>query len=187
MSGELIDTLVARPLSVADMKRKLCSVGRESTKVLIYSDLAKYSSLMQLLRPEGMVMLYRQTPTYWHWVAMIPGPDIGTVSYFDSYGFDIDEPLGDVDPSIRSQLGQTQPLLSMLVQRAIERGEIDNVDVNSHRLQTMSSEVADCWGYALLRVLWNQMSNDEFVAWLTDRSGPGSVADRNVALLTALV
>lgn len=184
---ELIDTTVGTPLSVADMKIKLARVGRESAKVILYSDLPRFSSLNQLLNPEGVVILYRQTPTFGHWVSLIPGPDVGMISYFDSYGYGIDDLLQEVDPTLRPKLGQDTPYLTNLISRAFDKGEIDYCDVNSTELQSPDENVASCWGYCVLRLLWMNMTNKQFIKWLQDKSGPGSIADRNVALLTALI
>lgn len=186
-SSELIDTLVGTPLSVHDMKTKLVKVGRESAKVLLYSDLARFSTLEQLLNPEGVVILYRQTPTFGHWVSLIPGPEIGMISYFDSYGYGIDDLLQEVDPGLRVKLGQDTPYLTNLISRAFDRGGLEYCDVNSVEVQSPSEKVASCWGYCVLRLLWMNLTNKEFVKLLMDKSGPGTAADRNVALMTALI
>lgn len=185
--NELIDRAESMPTQVTDLKRKLSSLGKASARVLLYSDLHKYKSLEQLLGDEGAIILVRQTPTFGHWVAVTPGPLKGMISYFDSYGYGIDDLLNEVEPEVAVEVGQTQPLLSNLINDAVHRGTIKDIDVNKLELQHPSSSVAVCGGYAVLRILWNKLTNAEFSDLLSDPAGSGSIYDRNVALLTSLL
>lgn len=184
---ELIDKAEAAPTQMIDLKRKLTTLGRSSAKVILYSDLPKYRTLSQLLGTEGAIILIRQTPTFGHWVAITPGPEPGVVSYFDSYGYGLDELLKDQDPETAIRLGQSEPYLTNLISQALQRDEIERVDINTKKLQDPAETVAVCGSYAVLRILWKNYSNNDFIHLISDPSGSGTVTDRNVALLTALL
>ena len=169
----------ARPLSGAEIRAMIPHEAR----VLPYSDIAKYATLTQLLGPVGCIILYRSTGNVGHWVAMIKGPKPGEVSYFDSIGMNIDEPLKDVPTSARGGLGQEHPLLSELIKKALLRKEITRVEVNHKQLQRISPKIADCGRYAALRLLNNNLSNAEFANSLTGGSG-GNDPDITVTRLT---
>lgn len=184
---ELIDNAEASPTQMIDLRRKLSALGKVNAKVILYSDLPKYRSLSQLLGSEGVIILIRQTPTFGHWVALVPGPEPGVVSYFDSYGYGIDELLRDQDPEMALKVGQAQPHLTNLINQALMNDEIERVDINTKKLQNPTESVAACGAYAVLRILWNNYSNNDFIHLISDPSGSGSVTDRNVSLLTALL
>lgn len=185
--NELIDRAESMPTQITDLKRKLVALGKPDARVILYSDIAKYRSLEQLLGNEGAIILVRQTPTFGHWVALTPGPGPKMVSYFDSYGYGIDDLLSEISEEEAERLGQSQPLLSELINTAVNAGTIERIDVNKRDLQHPTSSVAVCGGYAVLRILWNNLTNEEFSQLISDPSGSGSTTDRNVALLTALV
>ena len=169
--GEFIDDMEAVPLSDKDIRR---IAGPESV-ILSYPSLANYSSIVSSA-VKGIALLYPQTPTWGHWVAVTMTPHNKTLYYFDSYGKPIDHYLKD---------GYTH-YLSNLIDHAMQQNLIKRVITNTKKLQSEKDGIASCGRYAALRLIFRSLSNDEFIALISDVRGGGSVTDRNVSLLTAL-
>ena len=174
------------PLSGSDI-RMLTGPGR---RILAYGDLARYKTLQDLCGEYGAAILYRTSPAFGHWVSCFMGPDRGVFSYFDSYGSPIDDVLKDQSDELNAQLGQRTPYLTNLVDRAVASGTVRLVDVNRTDLQSTKEKVADCGRYAALRLVWCDLTNEEFCHFLRKKGagggkGIGTVADKNVTLLTS--
>jgi hypothetical protein len=185
--SELIDAAESMPTQAADLRRKLRKLNLDGVKVLLYSELSSYNTLEQFMGKDGVIILVRQVPDFGHWIALTYDREPGAINYFDSYGFGIDELLRDLTPEMARRLGQEEYLLSMFIDEAAERGVISRVNVNKVELQAPTSSVAVCGGYAVLRIYWRHINNEEFVEFISDPVGTGSDSDRNVALLTALL
>ena len=183
----MLKQLEETPLS-GDEIREI--VGPEA-RIVGYNELRQFGSLRDLLGSDGAVILYRTTPNYGHWVTCFMGPKERAVTYFDSYGMNVDDILTEQSDEERHALGQYTPYLSQMLVRALNNGEIDEVDINWKHLQSDSPKMADCGRYAALRLLLNNLDNDQFNSIITKRAisqgekGAGSVADKNVTLLTS--
>lgn len=178
--GGFIDQVESEPLSTREIRR----IVGDGVPIIPYSDLKNYGSLESLVGSRGAIILYRQRPTYGHWVAITPGPGSHMVSYYDSYGRNIDVYLNKLPRDEAAALGQDVPLLTMLIEDAISRGAIREVDVNTKAAQS-KGDMATCGRYAALRVRYKNLTNKEFNRMIGDKNGTGSIYDRNVALMTA--
>lgn len=183
MSGDLIDDIEGQPLSGDDLRRMM----GPGPRILSYPSLSQYGRLKDVMGHEGAAILYLSKPNYGHWVALCPGPTPGEISYFDSFGTPIDGHLEELSDKVRAQLGETRPYLTELIERALINDDIYKVNVNRRKLQSERDGIASCGRYAALRLLMNPISNEDFVDLITDTKGAGSVADRNVSLLTAML
>lgn len=182
VGGGLIDEIEGEPLSTREIRRM---VGPK-VPVIPYSSLRNYSSLDQLVGDHGAIILYRSSPTYGHWVALTPGPRFGDVSYYDSYGRNVDVYLKKLSKDQAIELGQDVPYLAHLIDEAFNSGQLRMLHTNTKAVQSRG-DMATCGRYAALRVIYKNLSHEDFNQMIGDKEGGGTVYDRNVALMTALI
>lgn len=179
--SQFIESIEKEPISSDDIRR----IVGPGVNIIVYSSLAHIPNLESLLgRENACVILYRWKPFYGHWVALTAS-DYGNISYFDSYGKGVDHWLTEQDPQMANKLGQVYPYLSRMLEQAVASGR--KVDINRKALQAEGSNIADCGRYAALRCVYRHMSNEAFCSMISDNKGGGSVADRNVSLMTSLL
>lgn len=145
------------------------------TKILLYSDLKKFSNIDQVFEPyDCVVILYETKPSYGHWVCLIKHKD--KIEYFDPYGNPPDNPLDYIDKKLKPQLGEDYPYLSKLL--------LDSpyeIVYNSYPLQKFSKDISSCGRHVGLRLsmkkyplnkyvkimLGGELSPDDTVTYLT--------------------
>ena len=89
----------------------------KDTKILKYSELAKYNSIDQLLpKPNDFVIiLLEESPNNGHWTALLKYNNI--YEWFDSYAFPLDYDLTHwLTPQQRAKLGESKKYLTYLLQ-----------------------------------------------------------------------
>jgi hypothetical protein len=125
-----------------------------NAKVMRYSGLARLSDIEQLLPTDKsyVFLLYEQTPGSGHWVALMRYGK--TIEFFCSYGSKIDAPLRWNNPRDNAMLGQTQPYLSMLLNKA--KGKFRAI-YNPVAYQSKRDGVATCGAWDVMRI--NQLKN----------------------------
>ena len=111
-----LDKLIKHPLSDTELKKIL---GKE-TKIIMYPDLAKYSSIEQLLpNPNDycIILIVEDENKYTisgHWTALLKYN--GIYEYYDPYGNDVDVDLINwMDKKIRVKLHESKPYLTYLL------------------------------------------------------------------------
>jgi hypothetical protein len=119
-----------------------------NAKILTYNQLADYQNINELLPNEKdfFILLYQQQPNVGHWVSV---DKIGnTISYFDSYGKPVDEPLDWNSDHLNKMLGQSNDYLSNLLDNSDY-----NIEYNNVKYQNSNNNVNTCGRFVVLRVL----------------------------------
>ena len=166
--NQSIEDLKHIPLSDHDIKR-MCD-GK--VKVIMYSDLKKYKTLDQLLKPYGsVIILYRTGENYGHWCCLNK-INKNTVEFFDPYGNMVDLDLKWTDEKTRKQLGQDLPLLSKLMYDSPYR-----LDYNHHKFQNIKdASLATCGRWCVLRILLKDLTLKQFSKiFLKKKKSPDSI------------
>ena len=116
ISDSKINKIVKKPLSDEELKIIL---GKE-VKIIMYPDLAKYSSIEQLLTQPNdyCIILIVESETKFnisgHWCALLKYD--GIYEWFDPYGNDVDVDLMSwMDANTRARLRESKPYLTYLL------------------------------------------------------------------------
>lgn len=133
---------MGRSLSDADLKREL-----PDTRIINYSDLTQYSTIQQLLprRVDAVIILVELKQDIGHWICVLRHGK--SIVFFDPYGVRPDKELSWVSKYMRKQLGQEEPHMSVLLNKAIDSGF--KVSFNSVRYQQESPAVNTCGRHAI--------------------------------------
>jgi hypothetical protein len=139
------EKLISIPLSDSDIKDYL---GNDC-KILKYSELSKYNSIDELLPnvKDFAVILYENSPNTGHWTC-VARPKDNVITYFDSYGGYVDEPLTWCDKKTKIGLGEDVRYLSHLLDKCEE-----DVYYNKHKYQSGKESVADCGRWCVCYIL----------------------------------
>ena len=146
--------LIHKPLSDADIRKIL---GHD-TKIIKYSELAKFSNLNELLQEpkDYCVILYEDSTDRGHWTGL--SKYNGTFEHFDSYGLKPDRELGWISMKRRRLLHEDRAFLSRLL-------EHETHVYNSVRYQQLDSGVNTCGSHVvhrLFRLKNNDMDLDKY-------------------------
>jgi hypothetical protein len=160
--GKGIETIIhdaeAFPLSGEDIMR-ICD---EKVKVMLYEDLADYTDIDQVLEPhDAVVILYRTTQDFGHWVALLKTGE-RQLEFYDPYGLKVDEELKLSDFHTRIHEDTEVFHLTHLIQNSGYR-----VKSNKERLQQKLEDVNTCGRYASMRVRLREFSMKRFNDLLT--------------------
>jgi len=171
MNSKQLDVLLkqveGRALSASEVTA-MCGA-----RVIMYEDLAKYSSIDDMLRGDkAIVILYQSTKYTGHYVALLKKDKL--IEFFDSYGLKPDEELQYVAYN-------RVPYLTYLLKDAMKTGY--RVVYNSTRLQRMRTGINDCGDWAAMRIRMYDLSQDEF---LNIFKGHNIDPDKLVSLMTLL-
>jgi len=162
MSEAEIQRIVRKPLSDADLKHIL----GDDLKIIQYSDLAKYSTLNDLLpQPtDDCILLYEQEEDSGHWVALMRYAH--TVEYFDPYGNKWDAPLTWNSRGKNQELGQSMKYLSGLLERtALKR------IYSPYHFEKMSNKVNTCGphcAHRIYRLRHDNMDLTDYYSYMED-------------------
>lgn len=173
----LINKLIKTPISGLDIKKLL----RGKVKIIIYSDLIKYSSLDELLSPYGcVVILYMQKKIengfYGHWCCIFK-INSNEVEFFDPIGVWIDSELdGRISSSFRTENNLEYPLLSYLIYYT---GQKYKLYYNHIRLQ--KPKTSTCGRHCVARLYNKNMSIEDYADYIYSL---GPDPDVTVCLLT---
>ena len=137
---------------------KIEKVLGDNNAVLMYSDLAKYQSIDQVLPTDKSfkIILIRETENSGHWVALLRYTlnNQTIVELFNSYGLFPSDDLKFMSNSQNIQLGQDSKHLNRLLETALKLGY--NVIYNKYDFQKYSDSVHTyntCGRWASIRVL----------------------------------
>lgn len=154
-----IHDLIQQPLSEDDLRSMLKNY--QPVRVMKYSELSNYQNIQQLLpkMKDYVILLVEFERSYGHWVTLMR--DNMNIFYFDSYGYRPDKHQDFQDQNMSKALGQEDPLLSHLLNKAIKDGF--KVYFNSKRYQKMgrtTSNINTC-GRHVVSVIKYFMNNDK--------------------------
>ena len=132
----------AKPLGDEDLRAYF-----PGAKVIVYSDLAKYNSLEDLLPKDKdfAFILLESSPNRGHWTVLSKYGD--TAEFFDSYGGRPDSQLKWNKDSTNKKLGQGKKLLSEHL-----KGFQGNVVYNPIKYQSDGVDVNTCGRHDCFRV-----------------------------------
>ena len=136
-----MNAILHKALSDEDLK----TILGQDTKILKYSELARYDNIAQLLpKPNDFVIiLLEESPNSGHWTALLRYNNM--YEYFDSYGNDIDYDLTHwLTPAQRAKLGESKMYLSSLLQG-------QKHIYNKIKFQEMKSDINTCGSHVSYR------------------------------------
>lgn len=133
-----------------------------------YTQLKNVRHIDELLEPWGAAFILYQTskPNYGHWVALIKeGPH--KVTFFDSYGYLVDEELKWTKNELRKPLHQNYevPLLTALL---YESGY--DIEYNEYQLQGKGNSKT-CGRWSAARILNKHLDTDQFAEEFQPKDG----------------
>ena len=131
------------PLSDEDIRHIL---GKD-TKILKYSELAKYSSIDDLLpkHTDYCIVLYELEENSGHWTAILKYDSY--VEWFDPYGIKYDNELDWISNNVKHKLHEEKPLLGKLFNESDLK-----VVYNKTKFQSMKKEISTCGDHCVHRI-----------------------------------
>jgi len=137
-------------------------------KVVLYSDMHKYSSLAELLAPYNAVfLLYQQTEMYGHWCVIFKqGKD--TIECFDPYGIFPDDELLWTKRSMRTKLNMDYPYLTELLYKA---PYMYSIVYNEHKFQKLAKNISTCGRWCACRLAMRHLTLDQFLSLFDMKGG----------------
>jgi hypothetical protein len=152
---EEIEQQKGRPLS----SDELLELVDGKAKIVLYSELYKYTDIHQLLSPHGAVfLLYLQKPSYGHWTALFYRSK-SEIEFFDPLGEYPDSELKWTSPEMQKKLNMNYPYLSRLLLTAPQSTILT---YNEHKFQKDNSSTATCGRWCAARVASRNKSLAEF-------------------------
>ena len=133
--------IIHQPLSDDNLRKVL---GKD-TKIIKYSELAKYETIEQLLiKPNDLVIiLLEESPNSGHWCCLLRYSNI--YEWFDSYGFPIDYDLSHwLSEKQRVKLNENKKYLTFLLQGR-------KYIYNKERYQEMKDGINTCGDHVAYR------------------------------------
>lgn len=144
-----IEERIRTPMSDGDLERYF-GTGPES-EVIIYSDLANYNTIDELLPKEldYRIILVEFKPHQGHWVVVLKYND--TIEMFNSYGECVDKQKnGFVSRMMNIRLGQGQDYLTQLMKKSDAKYRLV---YNKKKFQKVSPEINTCGRHCALRII----------------------------------
>lgn len=170
MKSKKVKDLMAVSLSDSDV----LNLVENRAKILVYSDLQKYSTIDEALGEHlACFLLYESQHNYGHWVAIYRNDD--KVYFFDPYGFFIDDQLEWISTNFREISGQMYPLLTLLLYESPYE-----IHYNEHKYQKKSAGINTCGRWSALRLVFRDFSPEQFKQLFK-----GANADEIVTILTS--
>lgn len=147
----MLDRILAKAEDVDLSAEDIKTITEGKCNIVIYHDLANYSSIDAVLGADGCaVLLYETRQNFGHWVCLFK-VDENTLEFFDSYGF-------KMDTELKYATYDNQPYLSQLV-RASNYQLIENTT----KLQTWAEDVNTCGRWTAVRVKMRSVQQSDFI------------------------
>jgi hypothetical protein len=157
-----MDTIIRNGESIPLGSHCMLDITRNNVSILTYKDLEHYNHLDELLYPFGaVIILFQVEVDFGHWVSLTL--DNGVLTYFDSYGFQMDTELQFATYNLRQHNGVPTPHLSVLV----EKSGYPLVQ-NKIEFQKKLKDVNTCGRYAALWVRLRHLGLKSFQKLLED-------------------
>jgi len=128
-------------------------------RVMLYSDLMKFDNIDAVLNPHGAVILMYQTNErlFGHFVCLFrDAKRKDRLIFYDSYGLKMDDELKFSKWNVRN-MGGLVPHLSDLIHQSRY-----SVESNMKRMQRNNKDYNTCGRYAALRIIFRELTNDQF-------------------------
>lgn len=153
---------LTKSLSFDDLKRLGWNLFRKHVDVIEYDDIISSKSINDYLPAGKSVIVYYPTTSesYGHYVALLR--DGNDVYFYDSYGHRPD------DKEIKWNKALYEEEENTLLRHLLNAGL--DVDYSDHRHQKLSNDSATCGRHSLMRVAFDDLSNDEYDKVLRDKS-----------------
>jgi hypothetical protein len=195
----VLDEQVARSLTFDDMKRLVC-VGVTSSpgKLVIRPSLAPVISydeaferdtdlraLLSRQPTRSLIVLWRTSETYGHYICLWLSKKGDDLSIFDSYGDTLPDGwfyhYGAPTGGLSQKLGQDRQYLK----EAISRANFRRVYYNDYQIQKKSPNIRTCGRWCVFRLLVPDLSVTQFARLVLNLSEKIDVScDQLVTLLT---
>lgn len=151
---------------------------------ILYSDLAKYSSLTSLLGKHNYAVILYQTSskTTGHFVSISFNSETNTIRFSDSYGFPMDSEIqyADFDKPLPRYL-------TLLVQKHMSNNPSCKFEFQSHDYQSKNSVISTCGRYSSLFSLFYKIPLNKIHQLFRDNQSAFLSDPDNVATLLTLV
>jgi hypothetical protein len=132
--------------------------------IVQYSDIHNFKTIDDLLgRYNKCVILYHTSENYGHWCCIYQYKN--TIYFFDSYGFMIDDQLNFLHKDLRDDLNSDFMHLTKLLYNSKKK-----IEYNEYQLQARLPNVNTCGRWVICRLLYPQISIDDFYKIFKDAS-----------------
>ncbi len=166
--------------SIALSDKHIFNILGGKNNLVLYPDLIKYSSIDEVLGPNGMcVLLFEAKKNYGHWCCLWK-LDENTVSFFNSYGGFPDDSLKFIPEHFAEISNQNYPYLSILLDKSPYE-----LTYNERQYQKKGKGINTCGRHCSVRLICRHMDDDqynEFIKFFTKRYSINP--DELVTLLT---
>jgi len=152
------------PLSSGDIKK----IFNKKIKIILYSDLAKYKKIEDVLKPHNRVMIlyYWEAPDQYgngnffgHWVCLFLNKN-NMIEVFNSFGGWIDDTLKQIDKDFREDNDENFKYLTNLLYDYCDRTN-NKIVYNAKQLQA-KIDTSTCGRWCAYRMLRDDLSIIEF-------------------------
>lgn len=173
-------SLIKRLKQISLSNEELDEILGKDTLIYRYPMLAKYQNIDDLLGPNReCIILYMTGENYGHWTCLFEAPD-GTLEFFDSYGYFIDDELDfNNDLHFRREQNQDYPHLTWLLYNSGYP-----ISYNQYQFQSDNKDITTCGRHVAVRLLLRHLTLDEYKDFIDSfKDDPDTV----VTLLTSFV
>lgn len=124
-----------------------------------YPELSKFDSIDEMFGNKNkVVLLYMHDDNYGHFTGLLRNKRDKTIYFFDSYNYSPDQEFSFIDEDARTKSNfNGSPYLSKLLRKSQYR-----IDYNPIQLQNDDDEISTCGRWVSMRLLFDNMTNDEF-------------------------
>lgn len=124
--------------------------------IIVYDDVIKATDLNDIVKEgEGVILYYPTTSEFYgHYIALTRHN--GKIYFNDSYGYTVDSDKIKLNDWLYELEGKQNSLIKLLLTSGLD------VDFSNYKHQRLADNVSTCGRWALLRVSFPKMSNDQF-------------------------
>lgn len=153
---KLIDKIkkeMRKPLSDSEV----LDICDNKASLVPYTELRNYDNIDEVLGPHGAcIILYQTKEHFGHWCCMFKAKK-NLISFFDPYGYKLDDELDFIPEHFREESGQNYPLLTYLIYNSPYK-----VEYNEHQFQEDKSDVSTCGRWCGFRLRYRKVPLKEF-------------------------
>ena len=131
-------------------------IVQKPISVFKYSELKKFKNIQEMFKDSDCVLLlYESKINTGHWTCLINQPK--TIVFFDPYSLQPDSQLAFSNIKFRKSIGVKMPYLSYLMYHSKKP-----VDYNDTQLQVLKEGIETCGYWCDRRLLFNELTNNQF-------------------------
>ena len=141
-------------MSDADLKRVVPDL-----RIIKYSDLSQYNDITQLLRKniDYVIILVEEKLNSGHWIGLLRSGR--AIEFWDAYGQRVDKQLKWCPQQLRKGLGQDEPHLSYLLNKAKDEGFKVTFNVVPYQ-NIKDASIQTCGRHLANRILFLRRTGD---------------------------